>query len=246
MVRSKTISYSTQKKFIENQVKNFIIKELNKIEAIPDDDMTLEDKRNYKHLKARFKDVQEKEVQGHQIKTRGLPKYEIKEPDIQFYAKLEKRSYQRSVIGQLEDQNGKIYSDNENLIKIATEYYKKLYTPTPVDYIKQETLLKNIDRKLTAQQARELDKDITEKELQESVNKLQDGKSPGYDGITAEFYKKFWYLIKKHYLRYINVAKQTAFGDYRNISITTIIYKDKGKVYILSNYRPISLINRGG
>ena len=243
VVRNKTINYSTQKKYTENEVKKSILEDLEKMEAIPTD-LTIEQKRQYNHLVQRHKKILEKEIQGYQIRTRGFPKYEIKEPDIEFYAKLEKRSYQKSVIGELMEEKGTLYSDNENIIKIATEYYTKLYTPAPVHYIKQQTLLKNVDKKLTTQKARDLDKEITEKELQEAVNQLREGKSPGYDGITSEFYKQFWYLIKGHYLKYINLAKQTSFGEYRNISITTLIYKDKGEVYYLSNYRPISLINQ--
>ena len=72
---------------------------------------------------------------------------------------------------------------------------------------------------------------------------MQKNKSPGPDGITAEFYKKFWYLIKEKFRAYLNTAKITGFRDYRNTSSTTLIYKRKGEVYELSNYRPIALIN---
>ena len=66
----------------------------------------------------------------------------MKEPDIQFYAKLEKRSIQRSIIAELEDNNGKLYSDDKNLIRIATQYYRELYTPTPFSYTNNKNSLK--------------------------------------------------------------------------------------------------------
>ena len=72
---------------------------------------------------------------------------------------------------------------------------------------------------------------------------LHSGKSPGPDGISAEFYKAFWYLIKDRYLLYINAAKTTGFNAYRNESTTTIIYKRKGEVFKLEYYRPIALMN---
>ena len=243
MVRNKTIYYCTRKRNIEKEVKNSLLKELTKLEEIAEHDLTLKQKRNYKHLKGRLKDTQLREIRGHQIRTRGLPKFEIKEPDIEFYAKLEKRSCQKNIIGELQDENGNIHSENEKLITIATQYYTKLYTPSPVDYIKQTNILKNVNKKLTAQQAQNLDSALSDEGLLKAVFQLSDDKSPGYDGITAEFYKKFWYLIKDRYRNYINLAKQTAFGEYRNTSITTIIYKDKGEIYTLSSYRPISLIN---
>ena len=88
-----------------------------------------------------------------------------------------------------------------------------------------------------------LDAAITEKELQEAVSQLQDEKSPGIDGITAEFYKQFWYLIHTQYFEYITEARGTSLPAGKNTSITALRYKDKGDVKNLRNYRPISLIN---
>ena len=104
-------------------------------------------------------------------------------------------------------------------------------------------MLKNIDKKISTDDRRKLDAPITQKELDDALRQLHDNKSPGLDGITAEFYKHFWYLIKNDYLNYINTAKLSSFGDYGNTSVTTIIYKYKGETYTLTNYRPISLIN---
>ena len=79
---------------------------------------------------------------------------------------MEKRSAQRTVIGELRHKNGDIYSDNGNLMTIATDSYTDLYTPTPVDESVQEKLLSNVDHKLTNQQHCMMDADLSEKELQ--------------------------------------------------------------------------------
>lgn len=98
--------------------------------------------------------------------------------------------------------------------------------------MKQYKLLNNIHLKISTQDKLKLESDITEQEIQNAVQQIQDNKSPGLNGITAEFYKKFWYLIKDEYLMYINAAKQYSFGDYTNTSVTTIIFKHKGEIYI--------------
>ena len=64
--------------------------------------------------------------------------------------------------------------------------------------------------------------DSTEKELQTEVNQLKDEKSPGIDGITAEFYNHFWYLIGAQYFAYINAVRQTELPAGKNISVTAI------------------------
>ena len=182
-------------------------------------------------------------VDGYRQRTRGLPAYEQREPDIAFYAKLEKRSAQRTVIGDLRDKHGKVFSDNENLMHIVTDFYTDLYIPSPVEESVQEKLLGNVDRALTGQQQAMLDAPLSTKELQQAVYDLNENKSPGLDGFTAEFYKKFWSLIKDRYTDFINCADQTSFSTFKNTSVTTLSYKEKGDTGDLKNYSPISLIN---
>ena len=73
--------------------------------------------------------------------------------------------------------------------------------------------------------------------------KLQVGKSPGPDGIPAEFYQAFWPCINNMYLEFVNSVRVNSFPDEKNTSITTIIYKKRGDPYLLINYRPIALMN---
>ena len=84
---------------------------------------------------------------------------------------------------------------------------------------------------------------MSTKELQQAVCDLNENKSPGLDGFTAEFYKKIWSLIKDRYTDFINCADQTSFSTFKNTSVTTLLYKEKGDTDDLKNYRPISLIN---
>ena len=129
------------------------------------------------------------------------------------------------------------------MIRIAEEYYTALYTPSKTDIIRQQQLLRNIDTRISAEDRRKLDSALSLRELTEAVFQQKNNRSPGPDGITAEFYKAFWYLIQRKYLAYINASKQSQFGEHKNTSVTTIIYKRKGETYVLANYRPISLIN---
>ena len=47
---------------------------------------------------------------------------------------------------------------------------------------------------------------LTENELLKSIKAFKNGKTPGTDGLTAEFYKFFWADIKRYLLDSINFA----------------------------------------
>ena len=44
-------------------------------------------------------------------------------------------------------------------------------------------------------------------------------------------------------MAYINKVKTEGFPKTKNISVIRLIYKEKGELFLLTNYRPISLIN---
>ena len=138
-------------------IRERIKKDLVALEAVPADRLSSSQAGHYNFLKGKLRLLAEKLVDGYRQRTRGLPAYEQREPDIAFYAKLEKRSAQRTVIGELRDTHGEVFSDNENLMHIVTDFYNDLYTPSPVEECVQEKLLGNVDRALTAHQHAMLD-----------------------------------------------------------------------------------------
>ena len=83
-VRSKTVEYTKQKHTIENSARDAIRKGLLDIEAIPADQLSPRQTAHYTYLTEKLR-----VFEGYRHRTRGLPKYEQREPDIAFYAKLE-------------------------------------------------------------------------------------------------------------------------------------------------------------
>jgi len=69
------------------------------------------------------------------------------------------------------------------------------------------------------------------------------GKTPGLDGIPVEFYQEYWDEIKDLYMAYLRKVQVEGFSTAKNTSIIKLIYKKNGEIYLLINYRPISLIN---
>ena len=72
---------------------------------------------------------------------------------------------------------------------------------------------------------------------------MGDGKSPGLDGFTVEFYKSFWKILCHYLVRSINfsysIAEMTV--TQRSALITTLPKPNKKKFYLI-NWRLISLL----
>lgn len=243
VVQGTSISYSKKKTKIKKSLKTFFIAQIESLEKINEENMTRNQKNSYKYYKGRLNDIIEYEIRGHEIRTRGQPTYEINEPNISTYSKFEKQYQSKNTFYHLMDKNGIIQTGNNNLLNITEDYYTKLFKNSNVSVSKQNKLLQKVNKKLSIADRNKLDARLTPKELELAVMSLPNNKSPGPDGISAEFYKKFWYLINERYLSYINAAKSSGFRSYRNTSSTTLVYKNKGEIYNLDYYRPIALIN---
>ena len=128
-------------------------------------------------------------------------------------------------------------------MRISSEFYKRLYTTEEINNTLQDKLLSNIKTKLTMEKQRELDKPFTEKEIETAIRILPKGKSPSLDGFPIEFYKEYWHKIKEHFIQFVNDVKERGLSNSKNVSIIKLAYKKNGEIYLLTNYRPISLIN---
>lgn len=175
---------------------------------------------HYEYLKGRLKRIEE--IEGYISRVKFIAPYKKSENDIAFYSKLENRKKSKDCINQLaENKEGEIYNDKENIMRIATNFYIDLYDPDKVNEKIQKKLLRNVKTKLSNEARSGLDKQITEK-VKNAIDKMQSGKSPGFDSFAAEFYKKDWEKIKSLFMGYINEVKDQGLADPRNVSVNNL------------------------
>ena len=117
VVSGATISYTKRKARIKNSLKKYYETQIQLLEGIDTDDLTNAQKSTYNHHKARLDEILNDEIRGHQIRTKGQPKYEINEPDISMYSQFEKRYQSKNVIYQLSDDNGTKKTVTKKLIR---------------------------------------------------------------------------------------------------------------------------------
>ena len=85
---------------------------------------------------------------------------------------------------------------------------------------------------------------LTYTECYKALEKFENNKSPGNDGLTAEFYKAFWPILGTLLVDSLNAAYLNGklSNSQRQAIIRLIEKKDKDRRY-LDNWRPISLLN---
>ena len=83
--------------------------------------------------------------------------------------------------------------------------------------------------------------------MNETYNALltfADNKTPGNDGLPAEFYKRFWSLLGKQLTQCLNYSFEYGqLSSFQSQAVITLIQKKDRDKRFVKNWRPISLIN---
>lgn len=91
--------------------------------------------------------------------------------------------------------DGVITFDPVEIRKLAVKFYMDLYDVETCDLECVSDLLTDL-LKLTNEQKESLDGQITFQEITEAMRQLSNGRSPGIDGLPAEFYQTFWNVLR--------------------------------------------------
>lgn len=147
-----------------------------------------------------------KKAKGALIRARFALLREMDAPS-SFFFNLEKKEIEKKWMLHLKDVNGNVISDPNEMRNIALDFYKDLFGEVQCDIGCFEELHKDL-LKLSDEQSKQLDSGLQLKELSEAVQKLSAGKTPGLDGLLAEFYKHFWNLLKDDLYEVFNYCHQ--------------------------------------
>ena len=100
-----------------------------------------------------------------------------------------------------------------------------------------------LDSKLTDEQKTLCDGLLTIDECTDAIFSMKTNKSPGLDGLTVEWYRKFWEKLKYILVKVLNNGYEIGqLSHSQRTSVLSLLYK-KGDPTSLNNYRPISLLN---
>ena len=153
---------------------------------------------------------------------------------------MEKARYNARVCNTLL-VNDTIEKDPRKILGLQEDFYRDLYKdPTN----KQINLEIRVENKLNNEEKNDLDKPIEEIEIIEAIKGMNNGKTPGSDGIPVEFYKIFWIDLKDLLKEVIQTGLEEKFlHETARQGIINLIPKQGKDSRLLKNLRPITLLN---
>ena len=167
--------------------------------------------------------------------------HELGEKNTKYFFSLEKARYNAKTCYKVIDDNGHEYVKNHEILNIQKQYYAKLYD---VDEDVDFTLTNNSGIKVPQNIREQQDHQISQNEIEDAIKSMNNGKTPGEDGIPIEIYKLFWRKIKKTFMEMIlEIFETGTLHKTAREGILNLIPKPNKDARYIKNLRPITLLN---
>ena len=121
---------------------------------------------------------------------------------------MEKMRQQKKEMTELKSHSGELLSDSKDIRKEMNDFYQDLFSEEEVDLEAQDWLLDQLSMSLDEQEQASCEGLLTVEECCEALNGMDTGKSPGIDGLTAEFYIAFWAILGSDLVEVLNYGFQ--------------------------------------
>ena len=171
----------------------------------------------------------------------------MNEKKTKYFLYQEKRHYKQGIISQLKvDENNFITSDQEILAE-GESFFINLYTSNRNvnnlidrnDFFKHEN-----DTVLNDKERNNCEGLLTERECLAALKTLEQGKTPGSDGLPAEFSRVFWTNMSNLLINALNYAHETSqLSITQRRGVIKLIPEEDAEPYFIKNWRPLTLLN---
>ncbi|KAK3512822.1 hypothetical protein QTP70_026051 [Hemibagrus guttatus] len=160
----------------------------------------LEATRNRGHIealkskKAKMNDLLDITAQGALVRSHFKSAAEM-DASSKFFFSLEQKNGQKRFIHAVRTESGDLLSEPTEIRKQTVSFYSKLYSSEwSGAQVVEDSFLVGLP-KLSERAARELDRELLLEELHEALQRMENGRASGIDGLPVEFYKAFWAVI---------------------------------------------------
>ena len=193
-------------------------------------------------LRSRIQSLDLIAINGARIRAKELH-LSCNEKSSRFFFQQENKRQSRKVITKLRNDLGEVIQGNNEVLDYISLFYQHLYTDDLTDGPSESFLLSSIDKALPDALSLNLEKSLAVEECLVALNLMKPDKSPGSDGLPAEFYKCFWNIIGNDLAEVLNFCfSKGLLSESMRLAILSLIHK-KNDPCSIKNWRPISLLN---
>ena len=152
------------------------------------------------NIQDKIKEYEYKQLNGARIraKVQEIEQGERCRPT-SYFVNLEKQRANKQMNSLLTEDGTLV-----EILKETTNFYKRLYTSEKTDDLAQDYLLNKLKQNLTDEDKDSIEGEITLTDILIAIKSVANAKSPGCDGLTAEFYKTFSSVIGNDLVDVIN------------------------------------------
>ena len=129
-----------------------------------------------------------------------------------YFLNISKRSYDKKRITALETERNEVLSDPKNMLNEEKQYYENLYKSIGLNTTDSKFSIffdKENLPSLSNTAKLQLEECLLKHEYLIALKKMSNNKTPGTDGLAAEFYKYFWSDIEDVIVDSFNYGFQT-------------------------------------
>ncbi|CAC5375324.1 unnamed protein product [Mytilus coruscus] len=181
-IKEITITISKKLWLNENEVKNWE----HKLENLLENDGTQQN-LNKVELKNDIYKYYDQKSEAARIRSK-INWYEKGEKSTNYFFRLEQKRGKEKLWSKIKAENGTYKNNINEILGEQLKYYEKLFASGGCNREAGEKLLHNVNKTLSEAEKRLCDSEITKDEIFKAIKLIKKDKSPGEDGITAEFY----------------------------------------------------------
>ena len=188
-------------------------------------------------------EIENNTIEGIKIRARVQDAEKGEKSTAFFYLKHQENLIKKSIMA-LKDENN-ISQTGQQMMDIIHKHYHNLYDQVTTNISPKEikNYLAEKPNTLNTSIQDEIGGLLTYQEAYKTLTKMNPNKSPGPDGLTREFYIKFWETIGNDVIEVLNNSyRKSILPPSTRIAQVTLIHK-KGDPENIANWRPISLLN---
>ena len=224
--------------------RRLIISQLHEKVTELEDELSMQYEEKKQDILTRTKeDLNELEIErakGTIFRTRS--KWTIEgERNTAYFFGLEKNKYLAKNCSCVITDDGKRITEPKRILEEQAKFYKELYTSNKRVRF---TARNCTNQRITNEQKEMLEANISYEEVQNALKGMANGKCPGMDGLTVDFYKMFFNKLGRTFHEVIlEVMKTNTLYKSAKMGVINLIPKPKRDSRKLKNLRPISLLN---